>query len=186
MSNAMSTESASPDEARMLAYKAFSRAFSYPDDDFFSGFPDLSEQREFFHQEYDRLFRVCEIWLFGAEYIAQNEFQRVNLLSDIMGFYRAFGVEPEHDRPDSLTNELEFMHYLIFKEKRAAEIGQDQEKSSMCFDAQKKFFTEHVYPAAKHIAGSIVAATRNRFYKEMSEDLLDFLEQEKAVLGGTL
>ena len=186
MNNAMSTESASPDEARMLAYKAFSRAFSYPDDEFFAGYPDLSDQQENFHQEYDRLFRVCEIWLFGAEHMAQNEFQRVNLLSDIMGFYHAFGVEPDHDRPDSLTNELEFMHYLIFKQMRATEIKQDPEKSSMCLDAQKKFFTEHVYPAAKHIAESILSTTRNSFYKEMSEDLLEFLEQEKAMLGGAL
>ena len=78
------------------------------------------------------------------------------------------------------------VHYLIFKEMRAREINKDQEKSFICLDAQKKFFTNHLYPAAKKIAESILVATDNSFYKEMSEDFLEFLEQEKAVLGGEL
>lgn len=186
MNNAMSTESALPDKTRMLTYKAFSQAFAYPDEGFFAAYPDLADHKDMLHKEYDRLFRVCEIWLSGAEYMAKNEFQRVNLLSDIMGFYRAFGVEPKHDRPDSLTNELEFMHYLMFKEMRARDVNQDQEKSLICLDAQKKFFSNHLYPAAKKIAESILAATDNSFYKEMSEEFLEFLEEEKAVLGGVI
>ena len=186
MSNEMSTESVSPEKVRMVTYKAFSQAFAYPDENFFSVYPDLSDKKAILYQEYDRLFRVCEIWLSGAEHLANHDFQRVNLLSDIMGFYRAFGVEPKDDRPDSLTNELEFMHYLIFKEMRARDVNKDREKSGLCLDAQKKFFINHLYPAAKKIAESILAATDNSFYKEMSEDFLEFLEQEKIVLGGEL
>ncbi len=186
MSDVMSIESVLPDDERMLAYKAFSQAFAYPDKEFFSVHSDLSDTEDMLPREYDRLFRVREIWLSGVEYIAKNEFQRVNLLSDIMGFYQAFGVEPTHDRPDSLTNELEFMHYLMFKEMRARDVHQDQEKSLICLDAQKKFFNNHLYPAAKKIAEAILSATDNSFYKEMSEDLLEFLEEEKAVLGGEI
>ncbi len=70
----MSTELVSPDTVRMTAYKAFSQAFAYPDENFFSVHPDLSDNKEALHREYDRLFRVCEIWLSGAEHIANNDY----------------------------------------------------------------------------------------------------------------
>lgn len=157
----MSTESASLNYGRMLKYKALAAAFSYPDD-------------KSLFSEYDRLFRQKEIWLYGAEYIAENEFQRSNLLSDISGFYKAFGLQTDKDRPDFLVSELEFMYYLIHKELKAP----DKEKASVCRDAAKKFFNEHLYAAAKKIAEKIISQGGKGFYSEASRDLLEFLEAE--------
>lgn len=151
---------------RMLKYKALANAFLYP------------EKKELV-SEYDRLFRRSEVWLYGAEYIAENEFQRARILSDIAGFYKAFGLETDKDRPDMLVSELEFMHYLLYKEINAP----DKEKAFICQDAQRKFFNEHLYPAAKKISKKIISQAKSGFYLEVCKDLLEFLESEKKVFA---
>ncbi|GFP18844.1 hypothetical protein HKBW3S03_00349 [Candidatus Hakubella thermalkaliphila] len=187
MNKGMSTGSVSLDldRERILKYKRLAVALSYPDGDFMVFFPELSPWRDELVAEYDRLFRVDEIWLYGTEHLAENEFQRASMLADIMGFYRAFGLEPSKDRPDSLACELEFMHYLIFKRLYALEsnhIAHAPEKALVCLDAQKKFFTEHLYSAAKKIAGSIISQTENAFYREIAQEMLTFLESEARFL----
>ncbi len=184
MKKEMLTESALHKKERMLKYKAFSVSFSYPDKKFFSIYKDLEEEKVSLCIEYDRLFRAGKIYLSCAEHVSKNEFQRVNLISEIMGFYNAFGVKTDKQRPDSLVNELEFMYYIIFKEIKASEKDDGKEKSSVCLDAQKKFFFDYLYPAAKGIASKIISATKNIYYKEISEDFLDFIEKEKKELGG--
>ena len=188
MNREMRIESASVDIAkdsrlqkkRMYTYKMLSVAFSYPDKDFFEFFPELIPKKESLIREYDRLFRAKEIWLYGTEYTSEHEFQRSNNLSDISGFYRAFGLEIDNDRPDSLEAELEFMHYLIFKEIKAP----DKEKAQICADAQRKFFTEHLSPMAKAIAQKIIAETENDFYKTAAGDILEFFAKEDQIITG--
>lgn len=170
----MSTDLVSLDKERMLKYKTFSAAFSYPDNVFFTFFPGLLAQKDNLISEYDQLFRAGRVWLYETEHTAENEFQRAHSLSDIMGFYQAFGLEPNKERPDSLSSELEFMHYLIFKEMNAP----GEEKSLLCRDVQKKFFQEHLYPAAKKITGAIIQKSKINFYRETAKGLLEFLESE--------
>ena len=182
--SSMSTESASLNnkksfskKERLLQYKMLATAFSYPDDNLFKFYPAALTEKEKLKREYDKLFRTNEIWLYATEYMAKNEFQRGDYLSDISGFYRAFGLVPDKDRPDSLSSELEFMYYLILKEDRAP----DKEKALICHDAQKNFFCEYLYLAAGKIAQKIISHTSNDFYLEAAGDLLEFLESEKKV-----
>jgi TorA maturation chaperone TorD len=195
----MSIESASPDRTedsddqldkdvdaqRILQYKTFSVAFSYPDDNFFIHFPQLLKERQNLTAEYDRLFRTGKVWLYGAEYLAENEFQRANLLSDIMGFYKAFGLEPDRERPDSITCELEFMHVLIVKRDRISK-GlikiETKAKINTCRDAEKKFFSEHLSPVAQQISDNIVTKSKNDFYIQTASALSEFIEHEKRLL----
>ncbi len=184
----MSTElvSHSIDNERLLTYRALAAAFAYPDDDFFFYFQGLELDRDVLISDYDSLFRAREIWLYGAEYTANNEFQRVNDLSDIMAFYRAFGVEPEGERPDALTSELEFMHYLIFKGQRALEekdTRQAHERAFLCIDAQQKFSMRHLYPAAREIGKAIISNSQNSFYADVAKEMLYFIESEEELLG---
>jgi len=160
---------------RLSRYKSLAVAFSYPEGSFFDFFPEASGEKEGLVREYDRLFRAKDIWLYGTEYMSEHEFQRSNYLADISGFYKAFGVETNIERPDALNAELEFMHYLIFKENNAP----TREKAEICLDAQRKFFTEHLSPAAKAIAQKILAASENPFYKNAASELIDFLSQEE-------
>ena len=157
------TGSALPE--RMLKYKMLAEAFSYP-------------KEEGLQLEYDRLFRQGEVWLYGLEYAIENEFQRAQGLADINGFYRAFGLETDKERPDSLVCELEFMHYLVFKELNAP----DKEKAWVCYDAQKKFFSAYLLPAAKSITEKILERTQDKFYRNNAQELLMFLEKESEAL----
>lgn len=190
------TESVSPDtrpgstlsvdQQRMLNYETLAVAFSYPDDGFCVSFPEFADEAESAKFEYDRLFRAGEVWLYGAEYLTTNEFQRAALMSDIMGFYMAFGLEPDKERPDSIVCELEFMHYLIFKRQRLRMGSADddaQEKSNVCRDAERKFFAEHLEPAATHLANKVLAASRHAFYRQAAEEMLVFLESERNHFG---
>lgn len=176
------------DKDRMLDYKTFAVSFSYPDDKFFDFFPDLVSRKEKIVSEYDKLFRVKEVWLYGTEYMANHEFQRANYLSEINGFYKAFGTEPDRDRPDSLANELEFMYFLIFKRLFALENKETEnaeEKATICHNAEIKFFNAHLYPAAQKIAEKLNAQPEADFYKEKIEEMLEFLEKEKSLLKGS-
>ncbi|MHC4241937.1 MAG: TorD/DmsD family molecular chaperone [Planctomycetota bacterium] len=185
----MSTESVLPDTSdattdkeRMYQYRIFAAAFSYPDNSFFGYFPDLLDDKQSLMAEYDRLFRAGVVWLYGAEHLVENEFQRASILSDIMGFYTAFGLEPDKERPDSITCELEFMYGLIFKSDRINQClitDNAGEKKDVCRDAEKKFFTEHLEPAANLIAKKIISESNNPFYKRSAKELLAFLRSEK-------
>lgn len=176
------TASQEYDRDRMQSYATFAAAFSYPDEKFFENFPQPSESKERMISDYDKLFRAGTVWLYCTEYMATNEFQRAKLLSDIMGFYMAFGLEPDKDRPDSIACEMEFMNYLIFKRDR---IGQGlvpddpQAKADLCRDAEKKFFSEHLEPSAQLIAEKIIAKSDNSFYVQAATDLIEFLAAER-------
>jgi TorA maturation chaperone TorD len=168
------------DKQRMLSYKLFSVGFSYPDDNFFKYFPDLLKSRPKILKTYDSLFRNKGLWLYTTEYTSEGTFQKSKALSDITGFYKAFGLEVKTDRSDSLVTELEFMHYLIFKTIYALEKQPDkyQDKANLCLEAQVKFFSEYLYPGAKAISDKILSENQETIYKSIVSDLLDFLKQE--------
>lgn len=191
MSSEMSIGTALPDDVlagveRMWQYKRFAVALTYPDASFAMFFPELAPNPAQLVLDHDRLFRAREIWLYGTEHIAENEFQRVQLLADIMGFYHAFGVTPGHDRPDALACEFEFMHYLVYKQLYALQSNtllDAADKAAICFDAQQKFFAEHLYPAAKKVANALAAQSESAFYQHIARELLAFLEAESSRLA---
>lgn len=177
------------DVGRMTRYKVYSAGLLYPDDNFLEVFPEMRQDVEELCFEYDSLFRAQEIWLYSTEYTDANIFQKSKYLSDIMGFYRAFGVEPQSDRPDSMPSELEFMHLLIFKKIHASREENDakaaRKNATLCLDAQKKFFTEHLYQAAIEITEKIIAQSKVGFYRENAMAMNDFIKSEKEFLWGT-
>ena len=161
---------------RLLVYASLAAAFRYPDDNFYALFPDEWAGAERLIESYDDLFRRKEIWLLCVEYTAENEFQRVQQLADINGFYRAFGVHVDQERSDAISCELEFMHYLIFK----METAPDEEKRQLCLQAQRDFFLVHLYPAATKLCVKVLATEKDTFYGRACQSLLDFFEEEKS------
>lgn len=84
---------------------------------------------------------------YEAEYGRANIFQKTELLADIAGFYRAFGLAlaPRfRDRPDHLATELEFMEFLCRKEAYAHARGHGRDKTAICRRAQRTFLAEHL------------------------------------------
>ena len=80
---------------------------------------------------------------YETEHRKGHEFAQAHIMADVMGFYRAFGVEPNADRPDHIAAELEFMHLLTLKESHALTRGQP-DKAELCRKAQQDFLREHL------------------------------------------
>ena len=75
-----------------------------------------------------------------------DPFQQSQTLADIAGFYRAFGLEMAEDaaeRVDHLAVELEFMHYLAYREAYALE-RHGRERSRLIREAQRRFLQDHL------------------------------------------
>ncbi len=180
----MSTVSVSRDQERLHTYDVLASAVGYPEGKFFEQFPDLSGEKGQIISEYDPLFRNQGIWLYTSEYTTRGEFQQSNCLSDIMGFYRAFGLQIQKERPDALSVELEFMHFLIFKGIYAGEkqLENREEKAWICLDAQRKFFNEHLNPGATAIAKKIEASGDADYYRDIFEEIVLFLKEEEEYL----
>ena len=105
--------------------------------------------------EYDRVFGLVvsrECPPYETEYHPSSEtFFRSQQLADIAGFYRAFGLDPAKkrpERPDHIALELEFMAFLLMKKRIAQEsVAGDPdatEHASVCDDAQRNFFRDHL------------------------------------------
>jgi DMSO reductase family type II enzyme chaperone len=79
--------------------------------------------------------------LYGGKYAAD----RMVNMEDLVRFYNHFGLSvaeaPERELPDHITTELEFMHYLAFKEVLA--LQREEEPSPYCF-AEIDFLTRHL------------------------------------------
>lgn len=77
-------------------------------------------------------------------YTAHQIFQETQELSDIVGFFRAFGLElADRERPDHISVELEFLHVLTYKEAYAL-IHHGPSKARLCREVQRKFMQAHL------------------------------------------
>ncbi len=77
-------------------------------------------------------------------YTSRHVFQETQDLSDVGGFYRAFGLEMAgQERLDHISVELEFMHFLAYKEAYAL-MHHGPAKARLCQEAQRKFMQDHL------------------------------------------
>lgn len=118
---------------------------------------------------------------YEVEHKKGHEFAKAQIMADIMGFYRAFGVEPRADRPDHISAELEFMHLLTLKEAHALNTGQP-DKAELCRKAQQKFLREHLLTWNVELLKIIRAKLRadsTIFYPQLLNVFELFIEIEK-------
>ena len=74
-----------------------------------------------------------------------DPFRQARQISDIAGFYRAFGAEahgPALDRPDHAGCELEFLAFLGARRVTAQETGHEDEVE-LCREIEEEFLREH-------------------------------------------
>jgi TorA maturation chaperone TorD len=131
---------------------------------------------------------------YEVEYCPQTfSVYRSQRMADIAGFYRAFGLTPGRDMPervDHLACELEFMAWLVAKERYALEQegGEWDERARTCQDAQRGFFAEHVawwVPAFAHALGQRAHATDppSLFHVALAQALAAYIPIERNLLG---
>ncbi|TAJ31263.1 MAG: hypothetical protein EPO64_02510 [Nitrospirae bacterium] len=119
--------------------------------------------------------------LFGNDHV----FGQAHVMGDIAGFYRAFGVELSrdiHERMDHLSVELEFMHFLAYKESYAR-CHDGAEKVQIVVDAQKKFVKEHIGRWVPLFSRMLVKKADSGFFRHMAELSSDWMDFDAAHLG---
>jgi len=121
---------------------------------------------------------------YESEFRNLQDFRKAQIMADLMGFYRAFGVEPNGDRPDHIACELDFMHLLTLKEAHALRAGED-DNAWVCRDAQEKFLREHLGAWSDALLEAMRARlgqVPDAFYTRLFDLLQCFMEQEKEEL----
>ncbi|KKO18750.1 MAG: hypothetical protein DCC43_04170 [Candidatus Brocadia sp.] len=143
---------------------------------------------EILQSEYQRIVGHTmskECPLYETQYGASQVFQQVQELGDIQGFYRAFGLdtsEIEKERCDHVSVELEFMHFLLYKQAYAMENHGD-EKTQICVDAQKKFLKEHIGKWVPLFSVLFARKAGEGFYRAVSALTKEFLRLEIKLMG---
>ncbi|GJL56829.1 MAG: hypothetical protein NPIRA02_39610 [Nitrospirales bacterium] len=119
--------------------------------------------------------------LFGNDHV----FGQSYTMGDIAGFYSAFGLQLSsdiHERIDHLSVELEFLHYLAYKESYAL-IHDGPEKLKTVVDAEKRFVKEHVGRWVPLFSGMLKRKADFGFYKALADFTSDWVDFEVKYLA---
>jgi len=103
---------------------------------------------------------------YETEYGSEALFQQPQELGDLMGFYHAFGLtlkDGEHERPDHISCECEFLSFLAMKEAYALEHN-DGEMLEETRKAQKLFLRDHLARCLPTFANKLARATNPHPY----------------------
>jgi TorA maturation chaperone TorD len=119
---------------------------------------------------------------YETDYTARDVWLQTRELSDIAGFYRAFGMDPRAERPDQVTVELEFLHLVSYKAAWAAGNG-EEEHVEVCAEAERRFVTDHASRWMPGLAARVAALAGGGFYGRLAELALALMRSEADRLG---
>ncbi len=139
--------------------------------------------------EYDRLFGLVvpkECPPYETEYYPTVEtFACSQLMADVAGFYRAFGITTSQrspERPDFLGLQLEFMAFVLMKKRYAsAALGTDPSAAEWvetCDRAQRTFFHDHLAWWVPSFAAGLRRKTRRGCYLAVADVLTAWVPAE--------
>jgi len=122
---------------------------------------------------------------YETEYGNEALFQQPQELADLVGFYHAFGLavkSGEHERPDHISCECEFLTFLAMKEAYALE-HQETEMLEQTRNAQLLFLKDHLGRFLPSFAARLARENPCGFYGALAELCLRFVSQESVRLG---
>jgi TorA maturation chaperone TorD len=126
---------------------------------------------------------------YETEYVPSKfAFQRSNMLADIAGYYRAFGLQTSTacpDRPDHVSLECEFLAQLLALEWQANQRGDQASalQAATCREAHARFLREHAawwLPAFARVLGQ---QNPGGFYAAVADFLAALIAAERALAG---
>lgn len=137
--------------------------------------------------EYVRVFGLTpapECMPYETEYHPNAEpFFRAQQMADVAAFYRAFGLGVSRstpERPDYLPLELEFMAFLLARERLARRQGvAGEERVQVCHQAQQAFFRDHLAWWVPSFATGLQRKAGGGLYGDLGEVLAAFLPLER-------
>jgi putative dimethyl sulfoxide reductase chaperone len=209
----LSTEAERTAGSRSRLYQLLAMAFSFPDAEFFesirdgtlaaalgaacAGLPydmtallaDLSTVEgtpDDFESEFIRVFDVgagappCP--LYGGTYGGD----RMEAMEDALRFYNFFHLhlsDKMRELPDHITTELEFLHYLTFRE---AEILQREADPSSLRRAQRDFLARHLCKWVPKMEAKLTRQETNPFFPALVRFAARFFAADHAYVVASL
>ena len=120
--------------------------------------------------------------MFETDFSASEVWRRAQELADIAGFYRAFGAEHPHERPDHVSVEMEFLHLVTYKSSWAL-VQDDDEHAGICEAAELSFLTGHAFKWMPAFASRFAALMPQGPYRELGCLAQEFLRAEAERVG---
>lgn len=117
---------------------------------------------------------------YETEYGNEALFQQPQELGDLMGFYRAFGLTvriTEHERPDHVSYQCEFLSFLALKEAYALE----HQETAMLEETRKAtrlFLRDHLGRFLPAFVRKLRTADPGGFYGTLGDFCLKFVTHE--------
>jgi|SRR5581483_610610 DMSO reductase family type II enzyme chaperone len=136
-------------------------------------------------EEYRTVFthvHSADCSLYETDYTAPQAWRQSQELADLGGFYRAFGVEEQMERPDHASVELEFLHVLAYKAAWAAANG-DGEHLAVCERAHEAFLRDHALRWMPGLLQRLEVRGAGGPYAAIARLALRFLAGEAARFG---
>lgn len=142
------------------------------------------EAREAAYQHCFTLTYSPDVPPYEVAYISSDIFRQTEVMADVAGFYRAFGLDVggnERERVDHVAVELTFMQWLCLKEAYAAE-----HSATEALDAvrrgQRSFLADHLLCWAPAFARRVSTAADGDPYDAIGAGLGAWLEHEQPAL----
>lgn len=103
---------------------------------------------------------------------------RRRVMEDLMRFYEHFGLKPDvkkNEFPDHISMELEFMHFLSFKETMALTLGKDTKPLRL---AERDFLAHHLVKWLPMLNKKLSTLNPPEFYKKLFLFLEEFINND--------
>lgn len=116
------------------------------------------------------------------EGIYRKGVERTALMIEVSEFYKCFGLsmndeEDKRELPDHLCAELEFLHFLTFKEAQAMEERTPEMLRGYVL-AQKDFIERHILSWLPSFCKKLESSTKLPFFSDMARIALSFASAE--------
>ena len=121
---------------------------------------------------------------YGSVYLESERKMMGDSTLDVKKKYREAGLDTAinfKDAPDHITAELEFMHYLIFKEIEAF-ADSDMETTIGFIQKQKFFLEDHLMAWVPEFASNIVEHAETPFYQNLAKTTKSFLKEDYRIV----
>ena len=125
---------------------------------------------------------------YGSVYLDNGRTLMGDSTLDVKNRYREEGLDTAKDfkdAPDHITAELEFMHYLVFKEIEAF-LDSDIEIALDFIQKQKCFLERHLLAWISEFAGNIIGNAEALFYQNLAKATETFLKENYQIVCAAL
>ena len=122
---------------------------------------------------------------YGSVYLEGERLLMGASTADVQERYKASGLDMSvdfKDAPDHIAAELEFMHFLIFKEMEASSQS-DVNGTVTCMLNQQTFLEVHLGAWVSEFAANVVGNAKTSFYRNLARATETFIKEDYHLLS---